>query len=199
MQAISALNSFPRPGRFPQGASRRRARKEGQEMNASIKNSAGTRLRKLTIAGLLGRIASSFRRSLPRPAGAIPFSTHKRPAGAALGPGVAGTAFATSLLRNMAGTGTFFAFRKHPVDRRGWRQIFKTMGSPAEPLGTELSEPPFQLLSWDRPWGKRQGFGYSRRIFASVAPGAVGMGLLHILAKPHVLDFGFPTTVPFSF
>lgn len=162
-------------------------------MNASIKNSAGTRLRKLTIAGLLAAASLLLSGvSFPMgPARCYPFQhTINVLAGAALGPRwAAGTAFATSLLRNMAGTGTFFAF---PGSIPGaiaaglaLRFFKKPWAALAEPLGTGIIGAALSAFILGPAMGKAAGFSaIAGAFFASSAPGAlIGMGLLHILAK----------------
>ena len=125
-------------------------------------------------------------------------------AGAALGPWwAAGTAFATNLLRNMAGTGTFFAFPGSipGAIAAGLAPDFsKTMGRPGRTSGDRnYRSRPFSFILGPA-MGKAAGFSAIAGAFFAAAPGAlIGMGLLHILAKTPCPRFsGFPTTVPFS-
>ena len=111
-------------------------------------------------------------------------------AGAVLGPWwAAGAAFTASLIRNIMGTGTLFAF---PGSIPGaitaglaFRFFRKPWAALGEPLGTGLVGAPLSALILGPAMGKSAGLLALQAAFlASSIPGAlVGMAVLHVLER----------------
>ena len=162
-------------------------------MKIPLKKDRKLRLRRMTMAALL--VAASLLLSgvsFPMgPTRCYPFQhTANVLAGAALGPWqAAAAAFTTSLLRNMTGTGTIFAF---PGSIPGaitaglaFRLLKKPRAALAEPLGTGIVGAALSAWILGPAMGKTAGLlALSGAFLASSIPGALrGMGLVHILAK----------------
>lgn len=168
-------------------------------MKSWLKGNGETRIRKLTFAGLLvaaGLLLSGV--SFPMgPTRCYPFQhTVNVLAGVALGPWwAAGVAFLTSLLRNMTGTGTLFAF---PGSIPGaiaaglaFRYFRASWAALAEPLGTGFLGAAISAWILGPAVGQAAGFSVLTGAFlASSVPGAtLGMGLVHGLKKTSLSPF----------
>ena len=166
-------------------------------MNSYIfDNQEGSRssIGKLTLAGLF--VAAAILLSgvhFPMgPTRCYPFQhTVNVLAGALLGPWwAAGAAFVASLIRNMMGTGTLFAF---PGSIPGaiaagiaFRILRKPLSALAEPLGTGPVGATISAFILGPAMGKSVGFFSLQFAFLlSSIPGAlIGMGLLRLFQKP---------------
>ena len=168
-------------------------------MKSLLKGNGTARIRKLTFAGLLvaaGILLSGV--SFPMgPTRCYPFQhTVNVLAGAALGPWwAAGAAFVTSLVRNMTGTGTLFAF---PGSIPGalaaglaFRYFHSSWAALAEPLGTGFLGAAVSAWILGPAVGKAAGLSVLMTAFlASSVPGAVlGMVLVHVLGKTSLSPF----------
>lgn len=165
-------------------------------MNSWRKDSTELPLKKLTLAGLL--VAAALLLSgvhFPMgPTRCYPFQhTVNVLAGAMLGPWwAAGTAFVTSLIRNMMGTGTLFAF---PGSIPGaiavglaFRMVRKPWAAMAEPIGTGPIGATISALILGPAMERSVGLLPLQTAFLlSSIPGAViGMAVLHLLERMHL-------------
>lgn len=168
-------------------------------MKSWLKGNGKAQIRKLTFAGLLvaaGLLLSGV--SFPMgPTRCYPFQhTVNVLAGAALGPWwAAGAAFVTSLVRNMTGTGTLFAF---PGSIPGaiaaglaFRYFRASWAALAEPLGTGFAGAAISAWILGPAVGKAAGLSVLMGAFlASSVPGALlGMGLVHVLGRTALSPF----------
>ena len=157
------------------------------------KTGGGCRIEKLTLAGLF--VAAAILLSgvhFPMgPTRCYPFQhTVNVLAGAFLGPWwAAGVAFITSVIRNMTGMGTLFAFPGSIPGAIASGLAFKFFARPisalAEPLGTGPVGAALSALLLGPAMGKPVGFlSLQTAFFISSIPGALlGMGILHVFQK----------------
>jgi len=162
-------------------------------MNCSFVHERGSKTRKLAAAGLLAAAAillSGVHFPLG-PTKCFPFQHAINVlAGAILGPWWAsGAAFATSLVRNMTGMGTLFAFPgsipgalpagfAYRIFRRPWAGL-------AEPVGTGFIGAPVSAWILGPAMGTAPGLAALQAGFLlSSIPGAlIGIAVLHFLKK----------------
>ncbi len=167
-------------------------------MKSWLRGDGDVHLRKVTVAGLLiaaGVLLSGI--SFPMgPTRCYPFQhTVNVLAGAALGPWwAAGSAFVTSLVRIMSGTGTLFAFPGSIPGALAAGFAFRYFRTPwaalAEPLGTGFAGAAISAWILGPAMGKAAGLSVLTGAFlASSVPGSLlGMGLVHVLGRTPLAD-----------